>query len=135
MTDTSTEPSRPSAPWASGPPSGTPCAVFDLDGLDRRLHGCAAGAAARGITLAYSIKTNPMLAILQRARAAGLAAEAISGAEVTAAIDAGFRPDQIVLGGVGKSWPTGMIIPGLFAFLDDRLEGFAAPVCPSAGPR
>jgi diaminopimelate decarboxylase len=135
MTDTSAEVSRRSAPWASGPPSGTPCAVFDLDGLDRRLHGCAAGAAARGITLAYSIKTNPMPAILRRARAAGLAAEAISGAEVTAAVNAGFRRDQIVLGGVAKSWPTGTVIPGLYAVLDDTLEGFAAAASASAGHR
>jgi diaminopimelate decarboxylase len=124
-----------SAPWASGPPSGTPCALFDLRGLDQRLRDCAAGAEARDITLAYSIKTNPMPAILRQARAAGFAAEAISGAEVAAAVTAGFRPDQIVLGGVAKSWPTGSIAPGLMASLDDTLDGFAAGVRASRGHR
>jgi diaminopimelate decarboxylase len=123
------------APWVSQPPDGTPCALFDLAGLDRRLHACADGAEARGITLAYSIKTNPMPAILRRARAAGLAAEAISGAEVAAAVSAGFAPDRVVLGGVAKSWPTGTIAPGLMALLDDTLDGFTAGTRAVAGHR
>ncbi|RFS45036.1 hypothetical protein D0Q02_18565 [Micromonospora craniellae] len=135
MTDTKAKSTGCTAPWASGPPSGTPCALFDLDGLDKRLQVCAAGAAARGVTLAYSIKTNPMPAILRRVRAAGFAAEAISGAEVAAAIDVGFRPDQIVLGGAAKSWPTGTVVPGLLALLDDTLDGFAVAARASSGHR
>jgi diaminopimelate decarboxylase len=114
------------APWTNGSCSGTPRAIFDLNGLAQRLQACAAGAEARSFTLAYSIKTNPMPAILRRVRTAGFAAEAISGAEVAAAVDAGFSPDQIVLGGAAKSWPTGTILPGLMALLDDTLDGFAA---------
>jgi diaminopimelate decarboxylase len=76
-----------------------------------------------------------MPAILRRARAAGLSAEAISGAEVAAAVSAGFTPDRIVLGGVAKSWPTGTIAPGLMALLDDTLDGFAAGVRTSGGHR
>lgn len=126
---------RSTPSWASGNLGSTPRALFDLGGLDRRLESCANGAEARGITLAYSIKTNPMPAILRRVRAAGLAAEAISGAEVAAAIDAGLNPGQIVLGGVAKSWPTGTIMPGLMALLDDTLDGFTAGTRTSPGHR
>lgn len=133
MTRTSSERPGSTAPWASGPPSGTPSALFDLGGLEQRLQLCAAGAEARGITLAYSIKTNPMPAILTRVRAAGLAAEAISGAEVAAAASAGFSPDRIILGGVAKSWPSGTIVPGLMALLDDTLDGFVAGLRAAAG--
>lgn len=135
MTGTSDGYCGSTAPWVSGPPSDTPCALLDLGGLDQRLQVCAAGAEARGITLAYSIKTNPISGILTRARAAGFAAEAISGAEAAAAIRAGFAPDQIVLGGVAKSWPTGTIVPGLMALLDDTLDGFVADTRASAGHR
>jgi diaminopimelate decarboxylase len=76
-----------------------------------------------------------MPAVLQQVRAAGFAAEAISGAEVAAAVNAGFAPDQIVLGGVAKSWPTGTIVPGLLALLDDTLDGFAAGTRAPAGHR
>ncbi|MEW1648416.1 hypothetical protein [Streptomyces sp. NPDC091219] len=134
MTKTSAKRPGGTAPWANGPPSDTPCALFDLGGLEQRLKVCAAGAEARGITLAYSIKTNPMQAILTRVRAAGLAAEAVSGAEVAAAMSAGFRANQIALGGVAKFWPTGTIAPGLLALIDDTLDGFAASVA-SAGHR
>ena len=135
MTDTFAGDCISTAPWANGPPSRTPCALFDLGGLQRRLEVCATGAEARGMTLAYSIKTNPMPAILRRVRAAGLAAEAISGAEVDRALDAGFGPEQIVLGGVAKSWPTGSVVPGLMAVLDDTLDGFAAGAHASSGHR
>src|SRR5882724_7515671 len=123
------------APWIGGGPSATPCALIDLAGLDQRLQVCAAKAEAQGITLAYSIKTNPMTAILKRVQAAGLAAEAISGAEVAAAIQANFTPRQIVLGGVAKSWPTGTIRSGLMALLNDTLDGFTAGLHASAGHR
>lgn len=121
--------------WAGGFTGATPRALFDLDALDRRLQSCGAGAAARGLTLAYSIKTNPMPAILRRVHAAGLAAEAISGAEAAAAFNAGFTPDRVVLGGVAKAWPTGSVVPGLLALLDDTLAGFTTGARTAAGHR
>lgn len=54
--------------------------------------------------LAYSIKTNPDKRLLQQALQSGFLAEAISAPEVAAALDAGFRADQIVLNGPGKWW-------------------------------
>jgi diaminopimelate decarboxylase len=133
MPSTHVHSSRPQ--WGGGVVAATPCALFNLTGLEERLRHCAAGAEARGITLAYSVKTNPMLAILERVRAAGMAAEAISGAEVDAALHAGFTPGQVVLGGVAKAWPNGAVTPGLLALLDDTLDGFHAGVLARAGHR
>lgn len=121
--------------WLDAATAATPCAVFDFEGLEGRLRRCVAAAADRGVVLAYSIKTNPMPAVLARVQAAGLAAEAISGAEVAAALAAGFTPDQMVLGGVAKAWPTGTIPPGLMALLDDTIDGFLAGALPAAGHR
>jgi diaminopimelate decarboxylase len=69
-----------------------------------------------------------MPAILRRVRAAGMGAEAISGAEVDTALAAGFTREQVVLGGVAKAWPSGTIQPGLLALLHDTLEGFHGSV-------
>ena len=62
-------------------------------------------AAGRRVELAYSIKTDPDLALLRTARAHGFLAEAITAAEVQRAQDAGYAADAIVLNGPGKRWP------------------------------
>ncbi len=66
----------------------------------------AAGTSTADIVVsqAYSIKTNPDPRMLQAALRAGFLAEAISPPEISAAIRAGFRPDQIILNGPGKWW-------------------------------
>jgi diaminopimelate decarboxylase len=58
---------------------------------------------------AYSIKTNPDPRLIRLARASGFLAEAISLLEVKAALDAGFRPDEVILNGPAKWWPEGMM--------------------------
>ena len=58
---------------------------------------------------AYSIKTNPDPRLIRLARENGFLAEAISLSEVRAALDAGFRPDEVILNGPGKWWPEGMM--------------------------
>lgn len=102
----------------------TPRLLYDFDGLERRLREVAERAESAALTLAYSIKTNPSQEILRRVHEAGLAAEAISGAEVDAAHKAGFDASRIVLGGVAKAWPRGPVHDGLLAIVDDTLEGF-----------
>jgi diaminopimelate decarboxylase len=64
----------------------------------------SAGAADITVSNAYSIKTNPDPRMLGAALQAGFLAEAISPPEVSAALRAGFRPDQIILNGPGKWW-------------------------------
>ncbi|HEX8528046.1 hypothetical protein, partial [Allosphingosinicella sp.] len=58
---------------------------------------------------AYSIKTNPDPRLIRLARENGFLAEAISLAEVQSALEAGFRPDEVILNGPGKWWPEGMM--------------------------
>ncbi len=57
----------------------------------------------------YSIKTNPDKRLIGQALDNGFYAEAISLGEVQAALQAGFRPDQVILNGPGKWWPAGLM--------------------------
>ncbi len=50
----------------------------------------------------YAIKANANPGLLTIIRDYGLGADCVSGAEVQAALDAGFQPDKIVFAGVGK---------------------------------
>lgn len=125
--------------WPALPPAEgagrLPRHVFDFRGLQRRVAWCAEAAKARGFTLAYSIKTNPDPQVLACMNVAGLCAEAINGAEVEAALAAGFRPDQIVLGGPGKAWPSGMVLGALLALVDDSVDAFARSIRANQGHR
>jgi len=51
----------------------------------------------------YAIKANATLAIVRLMRRFGAQADANSGGEIEVALRAGFRPDEIVFTGVGKS--------------------------------
>ena len=62
-------------------------------------------AAGRRVELAYSIKTDPDLALLRAARAHGFLAEAITAGELQRAQDAGYASEAVVLNGPGKRWP------------------------------
>ncbi len=92
----------------------TPCWLF--------LESTAAGLFERAVEVAdrlsteatrvvnaYSIKTNPDARLLEQARRAGLLAEAISLLEVQKALSVGYRPDEVVLNGPGKWWPSGQL--------------------------
>jgi diaminopimelate decarboxylase len=57
----------------------------------------------------YSIKTNPDERLIRLALENGFYGECISLLEVKAALDVGFRPDQIILNGPGKWWPEGLM--------------------------
>ena len=51
----------------------------------------------------YAVKANFNPTILRTIAAAGLGADCVSGGEVRAALDAGFRPEDVFFAGVGKS--------------------------------
>lgn len=63
---------------------------------------------------AYSIKTNPDERLIKLALESGFFAEAISLLEVKKAIDAGFKPEQIILNGPGKWWQRENLPEGAF---------------------
>ena len=73
----------------------------------------------------YSVKTCPDQEFLNAAFASGLLAEAISMAEVEAALHTGWKPNQIILNGPAKWWPRGMEHhQGLKAVYCDSREEF-----------
>lgn len=82
-------------------------------------------APVEGMTLhyAYSLKTSPDAQYLMLARQAGMLAECISLLEVRRALEAGWRPDEIVLNGPGKWWPpTERAVDGLRVVFCDSVE-------------
>ncbi len=83
-------------------------------------------APGRRVELAYSIKTDPDVALLRAARARGFLAEAITAAEMQRAQDAGFAGDAIVLNGPGKRWPPPAAPVRAYAAFADSLGELAA---------
>ena len=82
----------------------TPFYYYDIDVLDQTLHQLHREAAAHaGFSVHYAVKANANPRILQRIRQAGLGADCVSGGEIEAALQAGFKGDGIVFAGVGKS--------------------------------
>lgn len=113
----------------------TPHAWYDVDGLSDRVQWAAQKSRERGWILAYSVKSNPSPQVLRRVAAAGLAAEAISGAEVDAAVRAGINLSDVVLAGPAKAWPWGTVPGGLLAIVDETLPAFLAQANPECGHR
>ena len=84
---------------------GTPCYVYSAPVVQGRLAALQAAFAACGYPYAmhYALKANSALGLVRLVRAAGADADANSIGEIAVAQRAGFRPDQIVFTGVGKS--------------------------------
>lgn len=51
----------------------------------------------------YAVKANANLKVLQHIQKKGLGADCVSGGEIKAALNAGFKPSSIVFAGVGKA--------------------------------
>lgn len=82
----------------------TPFYYYDLGLLDRTLDVLAAAIAPNPeYRVHYAVKANFNPVILSRIAARGLGADCVSGGEVQAALNAGFRPADIFFAGVGKS--------------------------------
>lgn len=81
----------------------TPFYFYDLSLLDRTLAEIKRTARDEQFKVHYAIKANANPGILRRIQASGLGVDAVSGGEIKAALDAGFRGNQIVYAGVGKT--------------------------------
>ena len=82
----------------------TPFYFYDLPLLRRTLvevNKCA--AISPDFHVHYAIKANFNPVLLREIAAAGLGADCVSGNEVKAALEAGFKPSGIVFAGVGKT--------------------------------
>ena len=84
---------------------GTPTYVYSASVVRGRLAGLRQAFAATGYACAlhYALKANSSLGLVRLVREAGAEADANSIGEIEIARRAGFRPDQIVFTGVGKS--------------------------------
>ena len=84
---------------------GTPCYVYSAPVVAQRLAGLRQAFERCGwpYALHYALKANSSLAIASLIRDGGADADANSIGEIALATRAGFREDQIVFTGVGKS--------------------------------
>jgi len=83
--------------------NNTPYYEYDLGLLDQTLDEVKVQTDFHGYHVHYALKANNNDQILDIVRSHGLGADCVSGNEVLKAIEMGFRSDQIVFAGVGKS--------------------------------
>ncbi|HET9425442.1 MAG TPA: diaminopimelate decarboxylase [Gemmatimonadaceae bacterium] len=83
--------------------AGTPVYVYSAETIRdryRRLDEALAGIPHR---LHYTLKANSSSALLRVAREMGAGADVVSGGELHRALAAGFTPEEVIFGGVGKT--------------------------------
>ncbi|MFD2874095.1 diaminopimelate decarboxylase [Mucilaginibacter ximonensis] len=81
----------------------TPFYYYDLDMLRQTLQACYDASSRYGFHVHYALKANFNPKVLQMIQSFGFGADCVSGGEVKAAIDYGFKNNQVVFAGVGKS--------------------------------
>lgn len=81
----------------------TPFYFYDLDVLRSTLNKVKRESELSGFKAHYAIKANPNPRILKLIASYGLGADCVSGNEIACAIEAGFKPSEIVFAGVGKT--------------------------------
>jgi diaminopimelate decarboxylase len=81
----------------------TPFYYYNLGILNETLETLKKEALGRGYKVHYAVKANPNPRILKIISSFGFGADCVSWNEIDAAIKAGFKPDEIVFAGVGKS--------------------------------
>ncbi|HEX5826928.1 MAG TPA: alanine racemase [Candidatus Limnocylindrales bacterium] len=80
---------------------GTPLFVYDLDVITAQVEAIRAALPA-SFDLAYAVKANPLLAVLEHLRRRGLGADVASAGELRHVVRAGFDPARVVMTGPGK---------------------------------
>jgi diaminopimelate decarboxylase len=81
----------------------TPFYYYDLELLKRTLAELIKESSKRNYKIHYALKANSNDRILNLISEAGLGADCVSGNEITKAVSTGFKKDEIVFAGVGKS--------------------------------
>ena len=83
--------------------AGTPCYVYDAGAIRAAYTTLDRAFAGYPHAIHYALKANSSLAVVRLLQSLGSHADANSLGEVDVALRCGFRPDQIVFTGVGKS--------------------------------
>ena len=81
----------------------TPFYYYDLELLKKTLDALVKESTKRNYVVHYALKANSNNRILKVINESGLGADCVSGNEVTKAIEMGFKRDEVVFAGVGKS--------------------------------
>ncbi len=81
----------------------TPFYYYDIERLKSNLDAVKSSADRYGFYVHYAIKANANDRILSLINSYNFGADCVSGNEIQKSIDAGFKPDNIVFAGVGKS--------------------------------
>ena len=97
---------------------GTPLYLYDGALLEHRYRVFEAAFPGVGLLVAYSVKANGSLALLNRLAGLGSGADVVSGGELARALKAGIPAERIVFAGAGKSEEE------LEAGLDAGIYGF-----------
>jgi diaminopimelate decarboxylase len=83
--------------------AGTPVYVYSADTVRDRYKRLDAALSGIPHRLHYTLKANSNRALLNVAREMGSGADVVSGGELHRALDVGFKPSDIIFGGVGKT--------------------------------
>ncbi|MBQ9185928.1 MAG: diaminopimelate decarboxylase [Bacteroidales bacterium] len=81
----------------------TPFYFYDTELLQRTVDEVSRASAKYGIDVHYAVKANVEERLLQIISAAGIGADAVSGNEVSRAVECGFPKNKVVFAGVGKT--------------------------------
>jgi len=81
----------------------TPFYFYDLGLLEQTLNACSTASQPYGFKVHYALKANFNEPILKAIAAKGFGADCVSGNEVKLALKMGFKNDEVVFAGVGKS--------------------------------
>jgi len=81
----------------------TPFYYYDLSLLKKTLEALSIESSKRNNKIHYALKANSNDRILKLISDSGLGADCVSGNEITKAVETGFKNDEIVFAGVGKS--------------------------------
>lgn len=82
---------------------GTPCFVYQSRAIDDAYHQIDAALSFSPHMIAYAVKANGSLGVLEHIAKLGAGADIVSGGELHRALKAGFSPERIVFSGVGKT--------------------------------
>ncbi len=80
----------------------TPLYVYNLAAVEARVRGFQEAFGELDFVLAYAVKANGNLAVLNRIAGLGAGADIVSGGELQRALRAGIVPERIFFAGVGK---------------------------------
>lgn len=81
----------------------TPFYYYDIAWLGCNVEALQSASADSGFLIYYSLKANANDRILKYISSKGLGADCVSGNEIIKAIACGFKPENIVFAGVGKT--------------------------------